>query len=108
MLTVFDAQHQEIQSYTPEWAAANTGISAADIRKIARDFHQAKSPILIPGWSGARYGNIQMLRRVQAMIQGLKGGFDVPGGWIFGGDYREQVRHMKRPPQGRCRPRPRG
>ncbi|MHB1658206.1 MAG: molybdopterin-dependent oxidoreductase [Acidithiobacillus sp.] len=94
MLTVFDAQHQEIQSYTPEWAAANTGISAADIRKIVHDFHQAKSPILIPGWSGARYGNIQMLRRVQAMIQGLKGGFDVPGGWIFGGDYREQVRHM--------------
>lgn len=94
MLTVFDAQHQELQPYTPEWAAANTGISADDIRKIAREFSTAKSPIIIPGWSGARYGNIQMLRRVQAMIQTLKGGLDVPGGWIFGGDYREQVRNM--------------
>ncbi|MHB1803979.1 MAG: molybdopterin-containing oxidoreductase family protein, partial [Acidithiobacillus ferrooxidans] len=94
MLTVFDAQHQELQPYTPEWAAANTGISADDIRKIAREFSTAKSPIVIPGWSGARYGNIQMLRRVQAMIQTLKGRLDVPGGWIFGGDYREQVRNM--------------
>jgi anaerobic selenocysteine-containing dehydrogenase len=94
MTTVFDAQHQEVQAYTPEWAAANTGISANDIRKVAREFSNAKAPILIPGWSGARYGNIQMLRRVQAIIQGLKGGFDVPGGWIFGGEYREGVRRM--------------
>lgn len=94
LVTVFDAQYQELEPYTPEWAAANTGIAAGDIRKIAREFGTAKSPIVIPGWSGARYGNIQMLRRVQAMIQTLKGGLDVPGGWIFGGDYREQVRNM--------------
>ncbi len=94
MWTVFDAQKQDVQGYTPEWAAASTGIPAADIRRITREFSMAKSPILMPGWSGARYGNIQMLRRVQAMIQGLKGGFDVPGGWIFGADYRGGVRAM--------------
>ncbi|WP_123103409.1 molybdopterin-dependent oxidoreductase [Acidithiobacillus sulfuriphilus] len=94
LVTVFDAQFLELEPYTTEWAAANTGIAADDIRKIAREFGTAKSPIVIPGWSGARYGNIQMLRRVQAMIQALKGGLDVPGGWIFGGEYRDEVRNM--------------
>lgn len=92
--TVFDVQYDMLADYTPEWAAASTGIPAEDIRRIVREFSAAKSPILMPGWSGARFGNIQMLRRVQAMIQGLKGGFDVPGGWIFGAEFREQVRHM--------------
>lgn len=95
LITVFDAQLAELEPYTPDWAEKITTIPAATIRRIAAEFGAAKRPLLQPGWSGARYGNIQMLRRTMAMIQGLVGGIDRPGGWIFGADYRSQVVYMQ-------------
>ena len=94
VLTVFQAQLQELEPYTPEWAAKSTGIDAATIRRITREFGTTRPAIIDPGWHGARYQNIMMLRRVQAMIQGLTGGIDKEGGWIMSGEFHHKASHM--------------
>lgn len=90
VMTVLQAQVQELSGYTPEWAENTTGISAGTIRRIAREFGSTRPAIIDPGWHGARYGNIIMLRRVQAMIQALTGGIDKPGGWIMSGEVHQK------------------
>ncbi len=94
VVTVIQAQIEEIKPFTPEWAEQTTGIPAATIRRIAHEFGTNRPAIVDPGWHGARYGNIMMLRRVQAMIQGLTGGIDRKGGWIMSGEFHHKAAHM--------------
>ncbi len=94
VVTVFQAQLEEIGKYTPEWAAETTGIPSDTIRRIAREFGTIRPSVVDPGWHGARYGNIMMLRRVQAMIQALNGGIDKEGGWIMSGEFHHKVANM--------------
>jgi anaerobic selenocysteine-containing dehydrogenase len=94
VLTVFEAQLEELSTYTPDWAAAITGIAAEDIRRIASEFGNTRPAIIDPGWHGARFGNIMMLRRVQAMIQALTGGIDRVGGWMNSGEVHHKAAHM--------------
>ncbi len=92
--TVFQAQLEDLAEYTPEWAERTTGIGADTIRRIAREFGTTRPAIIDPGWHGARYGNIMMLRRVQAMIQALNGGIDREGGWMMSGEFHHKAEHM--------------
>lgn len=94
VMTVMQAQMGMIKDNTPEWAAQTTGVPAETIRRIAREFGTTRPAIVDPGWHGARYGNIMMLRRVQAMIQGLTGGIDKEGGWIMSGEFHHKAAHM--------------
>lgn len=93
-LTVLQAQVEEIDHCTPEWAERTTGVAAEVIRRIAREFGTTRPAIVDPGWHGARYGNLMMLRRVQAMIQGLTGGIDKAGGWIMSGEFHHKAARM--------------
>jgi anaerobic selenocysteine-containing dehydrogenase len=92
--SVFQAQLEELEDYTPEWAAVSTGIDAETIRRIAREFGTSRPAIIDPGWHGARFSNMMMLRRVQAMIQALTGGIDTVGGWIQAAEYRHKAHEM--------------
>jgi len=94
VITVFQAQLQELSSYTPEWASVLTGIDSIDITRIAHEFGSTRPAIVDPGWHGARFENVQMTRRVQAMIQALTGGIDKEGGWINSGEYHHKAAHM--------------
>lgn len=94
IITVFEAQLQELETYTPEWAANITGIPADTISRIAHEFGTTRPAIIDPGWHGARYGNIMMQRRVQAMIQALTGGIDRVGGWVNSGEVHHKAAHM--------------
>jgi len=91
LLTVFQAQIEEIKANTPEWATKTTGIPAETIRRIAREFGSTRPAIVDPGWHGARYGSVMMLRRVQAMMQVLNGGIDREGGWIMSGEFHHKA-----------------
>ena len=91
LVTVFQAQREEIKANTPEWAAKTTGIPADTIRRIAREFGTTRPAIIDPGWHGARYGSVMMLRRVQAMMQALNGGIDREGGWIMSGEFHHKA-----------------
>ncbi len=93
-VTVFQAQLQGLHAYTPEWAAKSTGVPAETIGRVAREFGTTRPAVVDPGWHGARYQNILMLRRVQAMMQALTGGIDSIGGWIQGAEYRHKAAAM--------------
>jgi len=106
-MTVLQAQLEEINHCTPEWAEKTTGISAEKIRRITHEFATTKPALIDPGWHGARYGNMMMARRVQAMIQALSGGFDRKGGWIMGGEYRHKLaEQVKAKQEGKQQPAP--
>jgi anaerobic selenocysteine-containing dehydrogenase len=91
VITVMQAQMEAIAECTPEWAEATTGIPAATLRRIANEFGNTRPAVIDPGWHGARYGNIQMARRVQAMIQALNGGIDKEGGWLMSGEFHHKA-----------------
>ncbi|MGP0105860.1 molybdopterin-dependent oxidoreductase [Rhodoblastus sp.] len=93
-ITVMQAQMLEVRDFTPEWAARSTGVDAATIRRIAREFGTTRPAIIDPGWHGARYNSVLMLRRVQAMLQALNGGIDKFGGWIMGGEFHDKAARM--------------
>ncbi|WFE69558.1 molybdopterin-dependent oxidoreductase [Thiomicrospira sp. R3] len=92
--TVFEAQLAEIDHCTPEWAAASTTIEAKTLVRIAYEFTHIKPAIIDPGWMGARYNNIQMLRRAQATLQTLIGGVDTIGGWVNSAKYHKTAAKM--------------
>nr|VFK26752.1 MAG: Molybdopterin oxidoreductase Fe4S4 domain-containing protein [Candidatus Kentron sp. MB]VFK74619.1 MAG: Molybdopterin oxidoreductase Fe4S4 domain-containing protein [Candidatus Kentron sp. MB] len=94
VMTVMEAQREEIAFCTTEWASKTTGIPAETIERVARDFGTIRPSVIDPGWHGARYGNIMMVRRVQAMVQALTGGIDKAGGWIMSGEYHHKAAHM--------------
>jgi len=91
MMTVLQAQLEDIKHCTPEWAEKSTGIPAETIRRITREFGTSRPALIDPGWHGARYGNIMMTRRVQAMIQALNGGIDKEGGWVMSGEFHHKA-----------------
>lgn len=92
--TVFQAQLEELASYTPEWAAEITGVPSQTITRISREFGTTRPAIVDPGWHGARFQNVMMLRRVQAMVQALTGGLDTVGGWMNSGELHHKAHQM--------------
>lgn len=92
--TIFQFMLEQSAQFTPAWAAQETGIPAETIERIATEFGQARPALVDPGWHGARYENLLNTRRLQAIIQVLVGGLDVPGGWLMSGEYREKLLHF--------------
>ncbi len=90
-ITVLQAQLKDINHSTPEWAEKTTGISAETIRRITHEFASTRPSLIDPGWHGARFGNVMMVRRVQAMIQALNGGIDTEGGWVMSGEFHHKL-----------------
>jgi thiosulfate reductase/polysulfide reductase chain A len=70
-----------VRPYTPEWAAAETGIEAADIREFARDLARDKPAVIWhPGWMNARYKNSFYQSRTAYLINALLGSVGAKGG----------------------------
>jgi len=89
--TVFELLIEQSASFTPEWAAEETGIPAETIERIAVEFGTVRPAMMDPGWHGARYENVINTRRLQAMLQALVGGIDTAGGWLMSAEYREKI-----------------
>jgi len=66
---------------TPEWAAEICGVSAATIRRLAREFAAAAPAVGVNSWTGVTQAP-NTLHAVQAIIalNALVGSFDAPGG----------------------------
>ena len=70
-----------VQPYTPEWAAAETGIDASEISRFARDLAAAKPAVIWhPGWMNARYRNSFYQSRTAYLINALLGSIGAKGG----------------------------
>lgn len=83
----FDKYQKHIADggYTPEWAEKITGVPAATIRTIARDFMAAApQAIYYAGRRTTWTKNDFQLRRAMAIFSALGGGIDVKGGIVFG------------------------
>ncbi len=74
----FDQLAQEVQSYTPEWAAPITEISAATIRRIAQEFAAAAPHALAHnGWRTSNFVNSFQTQRAIAILNALVGNWNV-------------------------------
>ena len=79
----FDDLNLSAKDCTPEWAEAITGVSAADIRKLAKEFATAEVAALRPGVAVERhYGGGQTLRAIFC-IPALTGAWKKVGGGVM-------------------------
>jgi thiosulfate reductase / polysulfide reductase chain A len=70
-----------VQPYTPEWAAAETGLDAAQIRDFVRDLADSRPAVIWhPGWMNARYRNSFYMSRTAYLINALLGSIGAKGG----------------------------
>jgi thiosulfate reductase/polysulfide reductase chain A len=78
--------HVNDGGYTPEWAESISGIPAADIERIAREFAGSAHPI-IPNYKrcagGPVYANSHGLSQSQMILNALVGAIEREGGHYF-------------------------
>ncbi len=80
----FDALRSYVEPYTAKWAEKETDVAAASIRKLAREFGEAKPKVIFHiGWFAARYVSEFHMRRSILFLNALMGNFEVPGGLFF-------------------------
>ncbi len=92
--TLFQVVLKQAAQYTPAWAASITDVPAETIERIATEFGSTRPALIEPGWHDARYSSTTQFRKVSALIQGLVGGIDRPGGWVFIGGVREVMHNF--------------
>lgn len=81
MLHGLEEYAQHVLKYTPEWAAAETGIPAGDIRRIAREIAAAAPTAMIyTGRRSSDYEDSTQVRRSMAIANALLANWDRPGG----------------------------
>ena len=74
----FDQLAQEVQQYTPEWAAPLTEIPADTIRRIAHEFAAAAPHALAHnGWRTSNFVNSFQTERAIAILNALVGNWNV-------------------------------
>ncbi len=77
----FEELQAHVQQYTPEWAAAETGIDAESIRGLARRYASTRqSMILLGGSSMHKNSNGWQAGRAVACLPALTGALGRPGG----------------------------
>lgn len=80
----FDALRRYVEPYTPEWAETETDVEASAIRKLAREFGEAKPKVIFHiGWFAARYVSEFHMRRSILFLNALVGSYEAPGGIFF-------------------------
>ena len=73
-----------VQPYTPEWAEAETGISAGEIISLAQEVSRDKPKVIFHfGYRGANHQNEIYLRRSILMLNALMGSIEIKGGLFF-------------------------
>jgi thiosulfate reductase/polysulfide reductase chain A len=73
-----------VRPYTPEWAAAETGIAADQIVALAREVSEKKPSVIFHfGYRGANHTNEIYLRRSLLILNALMGSIEVKGGYFF-------------------------
>jgi len=78
-----DRLGDHVKQYSPEWAQGECEIPAAEIRRIARELSAAApAAIVYPGRRTSDYVNSTQIRRAMAIVNGLLGNWDQPGGLL--------------------------
>lgn len=80
----YDRLKTSLSAYTPEWAEAETGVSAEVIRHLAREYGKAKAPAIILGSGNSRHGNGAMTVRLVTILSTVTGAWQRAGGGLCG------------------------
>lgn len=78
----YDALAERARQYTPEWAAGETGVPAADIRRLAREFAGTQPSVIRIGVAIERHPNGGQTVRAIACLPALAGSWRRPGGGL--------------------------
>ena len=81
--TGFDALAEHVRACTPKWAEGPTGVSEKDIGDLARAYGTTRPAVIYEGNGLDMYANGVDSVRTVAMLIGLTGNLDVPGGNVF-------------------------
>lgn len=77
----FEQLTEQVETYTPQWAASITGIEAERIAKLARRYAQSRPAMIVLGGSSMHKGaNGWQASRAIACLPGLTGNVGIPGG----------------------------
>ncbi len=94
-----DGIQDAMRRYTPEWAEAITGVPAATIERIAREYAAAKHNALAhPGWRTSNFVNSFQTERAIATLNALSGNVFTEGGCLST-DVTEEGSGLAKPPQ---------
>jgi thiosulfate reductase/polysulfide reductase chain A len=79
----FEQLAEHVKAYSPQWAENETGIPAADITRIAREFSDAAPrAVFYAGRRSSWYQNDFQMRRAQAILNAIVGNWDRQGGMV--------------------------
>ncbi|MCK6370278.1 MAG: molybdopterin-dependent oxidoreductase [Gammaproteobacteria bacterium] len=80
--TVFELLKTRLRDYTPEKAAAMTGVHAANIREVALKFAQAKPAMIFSGYRMCKWLHGDLLQRSFMLLLSLTGNLGKAGGGL--------------------------
>mgnify|MGYP001813492225 CR=1 FL=1 len=80
----FDQLAKRVDDYTPDWAEDITEVPAEKVKAAARLFADTRPATLEWGVAIEQTPNCFQTVRAVALLPGITGNIDVPGGWIFG------------------------
>lgn len=80
----FDQLAKRVSDYTPDWAEEITEVAAEKIKAAAHLFANTRPATLEWGVAIEQTPNCFQTVRAVALLPGVTGNIDVPGGWIFG------------------------
>jgi DMSO reductase family type II enzyme molybdopterin subunit len=80
--TVFELLRERLRSYTPEQAAAITGVHSDNIRQVARTFANARPAMIFTGYRMCKWLHGDLLQRAFMLLLSLTGNLGKPGGGL--------------------------
>jgi anaerobic selenocysteine-containing dehydrogenase len=107
----FDALRRRVLDYSPERVADWTGISASDVRQLAREYASARPAVIRVNYGVQRAQNGGMAVRAIAMLPAITGSWSQVGGGLqlstsgafpLRRDYLERPDLMEKSPLGRA------
>jgi thiosulfate reductase/polysulfide reductase chain A len=94
-----DEIQEAMARYTPEWAETVTGVPAATIERIAREYAAAKHNALAhPGWRTSNFVNSFQTERAIATLNALSGNVFTHGGCLSA-EVGQEGEGLGKPPQ---------
>ncbi|MEW5870096.1 MAG: molybdopterin-dependent oxidoreductase [Chloroflexota bacterium] len=91
---------EAMKDYTPQWAETITGVPAATIERIAREYAAAgKNALAHPGWRTSNFVNSFQAERAIATLNALSGNVLTPGGCLAAESPEASGVALGKPPQ---------